>query len=147
MSISDEEMHHRVRLSFCGYPGLSDGGAVDRFVEHALMKDPAWPVDYDGWQREPGHLYGWVFMSEKVSGTDALDAAVDVQEVLKERGFKLYATYFVFWRRLVRNRARDRTEWRFSRGGWILVFEKRACVLLRAQHGHVALSSGVPRES
>jgi len=84
-----------VRISFCSYPGLADGDIVNRFVDHALIKDPTWPANYDRWQREPGHLYGWVFISEKVGSTNALDATVEVQEALKEHGFKLYTTYFV----------------------------------------------------
>jgi hypothetical protein len=40
MFIPEEEMHHLVRLSFYGYPGLPVD-AADHFVEHDLMKDSA----------------------------------------------------------------------------------------------------------
>ena len=145
MLVPEEEMHHPVRLSFHGYPGLADDDMVDHVIEHNLMKDPDWPTGYDRWQREPGRLYGWVFMSEKLDGDDALDAGADLEEVLKARGFAAYTTRFVFWRAWQGARARYRTEspmtqWLFKRpwGPWILAFQSRNCILLRVQKRDVS---------
>jgi len=141
MAVPDE-MYHRVRLSFCGYPGLKDKDAVDHFVEDTLMKDPLWPAEYDCWQREPRHYYGWVFASEKLDKADATDAAEDLFEVLNARGLAAYATYFVFWCYFRKGACdghrvdKHMTEWRFKQSGWILAFEKRCCILLRAQKPH-----------
>jgi hypothetical protein len=136
------EIHPRVRLNFYGHTKLTDGDAVDGFVEDDLLIKSAWPADYYCWRREPRHLYGWVSVSKKLSGDDALDAADALEAALMAQGFAAYTTYSVLWEG-ARDRHRAVEEWRFKRGiwgTWILAFKKGSCVLLRAQKGHVVPS-------
>jgi hypothetical protein len=71
-----------MRLNFYGHPKLTDGDTVGGFVNDNILIKSAWPANYYYWQREPRHLYGWVSVSKKLSGDDALDAANALEAAL-----------------------------------------------------------------